>query len=123
MSRQVIFDAEPRHLLARPHVIVDVHGSGIVEAADADLHAVGQGFLALMDEVYRTGVPYEGREAALLWDRDGDGTPVEGFFDFVYQPLADARGAIEGILVFAVDVTAQVRARHRTEEVVARTAS
>jgi len=76
---------------------------------------VEQGFLARMDEVYRSGVPFHGREAPLLWDRDGDGTLREGFFDFVYQPLLDAAGAVEGILVFAVEVTAQVQARQQTE--------
>jgi PAS domain S-box-containing protein len=77
---------------------------------------VEQGFVARMDEVYRTGVPYAGREAPLLWDRDGDGTLYEGYFDFVYQPLVDANGGVEGILVFAVEVTAQVLARRGTED-------
>jgi PAS domain S-box-containing protein len=80
-----------------------------------------QGFLALMDTVYRTGVPCEGREAHLRWDRDGDGTLVEGYFDFIYQPLLDAGGAVEGVLVFAVEVTAQVRARAATELAARRT--
>jgi PAS domain S-box-containing protein len=80
---------------------------------------VEQGFLARMDAVYRTGVPFEGREAPLLWDRDGDGTRHEGYFDFVYQPLVDASGAPEGILVFAVEVTAQVLARREVERAAA----
>jgi PAS domain S-box-containing protein len=86
-----------------------------LRARDAAPALAEQGFIALMDEVYRTGVPYEGREAPLQWDRDGDGAPYEGFFDFVYQPLLDAAGAVEGILVFAVEVTAQVHARRATE--------
>ncbi|HEX8395337.1 MAG TPA: PAS domain-containing protein [Longimicrobium sp.] len=85
-------------------------------AAEGAPELVEQGFLALMDQVYRTGVPYEGREAPLVWDRAGDGTLVEGFFDFVYQPLFDPAGAVEGILVFAVEVTAQVRARREVEQ-------
>jgi PAS domain S-box-containing protein len=80
---------------------------------------VEQGFLARMDAVYRTGVSFEGREVPLLWDRDGDGTIHEGYFDFVYQPLVDASGAPEGILVFAVEVTAQVRARREVERAAA----
>ena len=76
---------------------------------------VEQGFLARMDAVYRTATPFTGREAPLVWDRDGDGTLHEGFFDFVYQPIADAAGATEGVLVFAVEVTAQVRARRAVE--------
>ena len=80
-----------------------------------------QGFLALLDEVYRTGVPHVGRETPLVWDRDGDGVPREGYFDFVYQPLLDAAAAVEGILVFAVEVTAQVHARQETERAALRT--
>ena len=74
-----------------------------------------QGFLPLLDGVYRTGRPFAAREAPLVWDRDGDGTTHEGFFDFVYQPITDAAGAVEGVLVFAVEVTARVRARHAVE--------
>ena len=80
-----------------------------------------QGFLARMDEVYRTGVAYEGREAVLRWDRDGDGVLREGYFDFVYQPILDAAGAVEGLLVFGIDVTAQVRARRQVERASRRT--
>jgi PAS domain S-box-containing protein len=80
-----------------------------------------QGFLARMDEVYRTGVAYEGREAVLRWDRDGDGVLREGYFDFVYQPILDAAGAVEGILVFAIDVTEQVRSRRQVERASRRT--
>ena len=83
---------------------------------------VEQGFITKMDEVYRTGVPFVGREAPLVWDREGDGALREGYFDFVYQPLVDDAGAVEGILVFAVEVTAQVLARRATEEAARRTA-
>jgi PAS domain S-box-containing protein len=75
-----------------------------------------QGFLALLDAVYRTGEPHVGREARLVWDRDGAGAPAEGVFNFVYQPLAGPTGEVEGILVFAVEVTDSVRARRAVEE-------
>ena len=83
---------------------------------------VAQGFIARLDEVYRTGASHVGREAPLVWDRDGDGTAHEGYFDYVHQPLVDASGAVEGILVFAVEVTAQVLARRATEDAARRTA-
>ncbi|HEU4628131.1 MAG TPA: ATP-binding protein [Gemmatimonadaceae bacterium] len=74
-----------------------------------------QGFVALLDGVYRTGVPYAGTEIRLCWDRDGDGTEQEGFFNLVYQPILDAEGRPDGVLAFAVDVTALVRARREAE--------
>ena len=40
-------------------------------------------------------------------------------YDFVYQPMRDAEGKVEGILVHAVEVTEQVRARDGLEEAVA----
>ena len=88
-------------------------------AAEAAPELVAQGFLARMDEVYRTGTAFHGKDAPLVWDRDGDGTMYEGFFDFVYQPLFDAAGAVEGILVFAVEVTEQVRSRQEVERLLA----
>jgi PAS domain S-box-containing protein len=91
-------------------------------AREAAPELAERGLVALLDRVYRTGVPHEGREAPLRWDRDGDGRLHEGYFDFVYQPLVDGAGSVEGILVFAVDVTAQVRARAQTEHAARRTA-
>ncbi|CAN5823318.1 hypothetical protein BH11GEM1_BH11GEM1_33520 [soil metagenome] len=69
------------------------------------------GFTRLLDDVYRTGVPYVGTEVPVRIDSGGQGSSVERFFNLVYQPLHDAEERIEGILVFAVDVTTHVLAR------------
>ena len=82
--------------------------------------SVGDLFFDLMDEVYASGEPYFGYQARSMRDDDGDGFPeAEVFSDFVIQPIYD-RGGVEGILLHAVDVTAQVLAqremqRHATE--------
>src|SRR6185437_6090436 len=44
------------------------------------------------------------------------GLPDECYWDFVYQPIRDANGAVEGILVHAVDVTDKVTAREVIQE-------
>ena len=75
----------------------------------------GQPFYDVLDEVYRSGEPYVGTEELARLDRTGSGVPEDVFFNFVYQPMRDADGAVEGILVFAYDVTTQVRARQRVE--------
>lgn len=75
-----------------------------------------QGFVELLDGVYRTGEPYVGSEVRALVDRTGNGTPEEGFFNFVYQPLRNAEGEVDGILTHAVEVTDQVRARQLVEQ-------
>ena len=83
---------------------------------DAYPELVDQGFDALMDEVYRTGTPFVGTETLVRLDRAGDGVLDDVYFSFVYQPLRGVDGAVESILSNAVDVTAQVWARQRVEE-------
>ena len=78
---------------------------------DAFPEIVGQGFLELLDGVYTSGEPYSARERVVSLDRDGDGVPEDFYVDFVYQPLKDVTGTTFGILVHALDVTTQVRAR------------
>jgi PAS domain S-box-containing protein len=75
----------------------------------------GQGFFELLDGVYGSGTPYVGNEVPARFDRDGDGVVEEGWFNFVYQPLHDAAGDVRGIMIHAVEVTEQVRARRDVE--------
>lgn len=73
----------------------------------------GQGFLELLDNVYRTGTPFTGTEVPVKLRR-GD-VVEERFVDFVYQATRDARGEIDGVFAHGTDVTAQVRARQQVE--------
>jgi PAS domain S-box-containing protein len=79
----------------------------------------GQGFFELMERVYQTGEPFVGREMPATLDRHHTGQPEQGFFTFVYQPLRDARGQVDGIVSVAYEVTDQVRARQRAEALAA----
>jgi PAS domain S-box-containing protein len=91
----------------------DLIGKGVREALPELEY---QGFIALLDSVYRSGEPYIGNETPVLLDRGGDGELEWVYFNFVYLPYKDAAGQTQGILVHAVDVTNQVRARQRVEE-------
>ncbi|WP_433090073.1 GAF domain-containing protein [Dactylosporangium sp. CA-052675] len=63
----------------------------------------GQGFLDLLDEVYRTGEPYTGRDARVVL---GTGPYArEAFFDFTYEPRRDTNGNATGIQVIGVETT------------------
>ncbi|MBG0566111.1 GAF domain-containing protein [Actinoplanes aureus] len=63
----------------------------------------GQGFIALLDEVYRTGEPYTGRDVRIEL---GTGPHArEAFFDFTYEPRRDAGGTVTGIRVLGVETT------------------
>jgi len=82
----------------------------------------GQGYFELLDRVFATGQPYVGTELPARLDRTGDGKLDEAVFNFVYQPYRMADGAVEGILIHAVEVTEQVRARQRAEALAAENA-
>ncbi|MBD1871855.1 PAS domain S-box protein [Nodosilinea sp. FACHB-131] len=75
----------------------------------------GQGFFELLDQVFETGEAFVGNEVAARLDRQGNGTLEEGFFNFVYQPIFDLNGAVEGIITFGFEVTTQVVARRQAE--------
>ncbi|MGW4942031.1 GAF domain-containing protein [Actinoplanes sp. NPDC004185] len=70
----------------------------------------GQGFLDLLDQVYRTGEPYTGRDARVVL---GTGPQArEVYFDFTYEPRRDSTGTVIGIRVIGVETT-QVRNAQR----------
>lgn len=69
-----------------------------------------QGFIALLDEVYRSGNPHVGRRTPIHLARTASRPLEERFLDFVYQPRREADGTISGIIVLGVDVTESKRA-------------
>lgn len=75
----------------------------------------GQGFVELLDGVYRTGEPYVGSEVSIALQLAPGAALVERHVNFVYQPMRDASGAVTGILASGVDVSALVAARKAAE--------
>ncbi len=73
-----------------------------------------QGFIDLLDQVYASGQPYVGTEITLMLTQP-DGGSRQRYFNFVYQPLFGSAGQVEGILVFALEVTEQVRSRRQAD--------
>jgi PAS domain S-box-containing protein len=84
-----------------------VIGKSIREALP---EAEGQGFIALLDEVYLSGKPFVGRRTPIHLARTASQPLEERFLDFVYQPRREADGTISGIIVLGVDVTESKRA-------------
>lgn len=70
----------------------------------------------LLDEVYRSGCPYSAQAMSILLNRSNRGEPDQTYFDFVYQPVRNASGHVEDILVHAVEVTDHVLARQALEQ-------
>lgn len=73
----------------------------------------GQGLFELLDQVYRTGQPFEGREITVRYDRTGEGDLVTGIFNVIYQPLFEVDGRVSGVLSLSVEVTDLVAERNR----------
>jgi signal transduction histidine kinase/FixJ family two-component response regulator len=74
----------------------------------------GQGFAELLNQVYDTGEPFVASERELRLVRDGNEETV--YVSFSYQAMRNLAGAVEGILVHAIDVTEQVLARTQLEQ-------
>lgn len=89
----------------------DIIGKPIREALP---ELQGQGFYEIMDDVYKTGEPFIGKEMPVKINK-GNGKE-EVYLNFIYQPLWDKNGQIDGILVHAVDVSEQVLSRQKIEE-------
>jgi signal transduction histidine kinase len=77
--------------------------------------ASAQGFLNLLGEVYVTGQAYRNTDWPTHLLNPATGQPVLHYLDFLYQPLPDAQGQTQSILVFVIDVTEKVLTRQRAE--------
>ena len=75
--------------------------------------AENQGFISMLDNVYSSGKAFIGKEIKLELKGKSGGKKV--IVDFVYQPIKDNAGKVEGIFVHAVDVTEKVLNRHSLE--------
>jgi signal transduction histidine kinase/ActR/RegA family two-component response regulator len=75
--------------------------------ADALPEAVAQGYLTLLDEVYRTGKAFSANAAKYAAQISPEGPIDERYVDFVYQPITDRDGSVSGIFVQGVDVTSR----------------
>ena len=91
----------------------DIVGLPIAEALP---EVVEQGIVDLLKGVYETGQPYVGHGFRAELERSL-GHREETFFDFVYQPVRGADGAVSRIIVLGIDVTE----RHLAQEALVRT--
>ena len=90
----------------------DVTGRPLREALP---EVVPQGFVEILDEVRRSGQPYTARSQPIALARGPDGALEQHYFDFVFQPLLDEAGRVDGIAAVGYDVTELSKARHEAE--------
>jgi signal transduction histidine kinase/DNA-binding NarL/FixJ family response regulator len=74
-----------------------------------------QGIGELLDQVYAAGQPYSADSWGVTLNRGPQGAPEAAYFNFVYQPMRDHDGYVEGIAVIAVEVTELTTARQEAE--------
>ena len=86
-----------------------------VPLAEAVPELEGQPFLDLLAGVYRTGATYEGKAERAQMPTGPAGEMRDSYFNFVYVPLFDAEGAVEGVMIAAFEVTEQVVAAKALE--------
>jgi len=80
----------------------DIIGRTVAEALP---DAAAQGFVKILDEVYRTGKAYTATGARFAMQSSPDSPVEERYLDFVYQPLRGSDGSITGIFVEGADVS------------------
>lgn len=69
---------------------------------------MGQPFLQILHDTYKTGEPYSSTDAAV--EIIVNGVMDTYYFNFTYKPLFDEKGEIFGIINMSIDVTKQVLA-------------
>jgi len=73
-------------------------------------------FLEAVDDVFKDGETLM-RSEVRLPRRGDDELQTDVVFNFVYQPMRDAEGGVDGVVLFGFDITDQVAARHQLESV------
>ncbi|MGZ5269324.1 MAG: PAS domain-containing protein [Ramlibacter sp.] len=85
----------------------DILGQPVAQALP---ETVKQGFVQLLDSVLASGEPYLGNGAAVKLQRRPGAPPDDRVLDFIYQPLRDAGGNVDGVFVLVTDATDRARA-------------
>ncbi|HSY38095.1 MAG TPA: ATP-binding protein, partial [Polyangia bacterium] len=77
---------------------------------------VEQGVWDILERIFATGEPFFATEFGARF-KENDGSPgEERVFNWVAQPTHDEQGHIDGVMVFAVEVTEQAAARRQVEQ-------
>ncbi|GAB2962769.1 hypothetical protein GCM10027048_34310 [Hymenobacter coalescens] len=73
--------------------------------------------MEVFQRVYQTGFTHEESAILVPLARDEDGVLEDRYFNYIQQARYDEQNRIDGVLVFAFEVTEQVRARQASEAV------
>lgn len=93
-----------RNLVQRPLI-----GRTVREALP---EIIEQGYLDILDEVYRSGKPFFGQELP-MYINNVAGEREEHFLTFVYQPIIGSDGRVKGLFAEGADATERRRAQDK----------
>lgn len=88
----------------------NVIGQAVAQALP---EVIDQGFVDVLDKVYKEGHVHAAEGARVMLENDPNGPAQETFLDFSYNPIRDAKGNITGVFVQGMDRTEAVRAARR----------
>ncbi len=91
----------------------DVIGLPLAEALP---HLGKQGFISMLDGVYKTGKTATGLEMKATVFDHSTGDPIDIYINFIFQAYRNLQGDIEGTFFFINNVTEQVLSRQVVEE-------
>jgi signal transduction histidine kinase len=85
--------------------------------AEAMPELAGQPIFGLLDHVYQTGETFTASEMLVQLDHRNEGRPEleKRYYNFIYKARHNRQGTVDGILVFAYEVTPQVLARQQVQ--------
>ena len=109
--------ADHRIVLANPNYLALVGNRPVVglTVAEALPDAAAQGYVELLDQVYRTGEPFRANGATYAVQVEPGGPRDEHIVDFVFQPIRDGDDTVTGVFLQGVDVTHRAREQKRRE--------
>ena len=90
----------------------DVVGHPIAEVLG---DVASQGYVAMLDQVYRTGASLTANGARYARQLANDGPVVDRYIDYVFQPVRARDGQVSGVLVLGSDVTDRVLSELRRD--------
>lgn len=114
----VLEGPELRYVIANKAYREVVGQQNIVGKRVADVipEVESQGYLDLLNEVYRTGEPYLGTGDRVVIDKEKEKAKEEFIFNLLFAPLSDENGEVYGIFVEAMDFSKQIGYQKKLEE-------
>ncbi|WP_299700287.1 ATP-binding protein [uncultured Pontibacter sp.] len=113
-------------ILRGPNYIIDLANPGICQiwgrrqedligkpVLEALPEVKDQGIKELLDGVYETEQPFVANELPV--DLERNGKLETAYLNFVYQPVRNEQGEMDGIIAVAIDISEQVAARREIE--------